>query len=389
MIRCIKTVFQATKSNINRLFECNQISAEIWNECLTTAKNYSLQNDDRWIGKTQLQAALKNKFPLHSQSVQSVCHKHLFSRESAHQAKNKGMNNKYPYKKKKYFNTKWVDQAFRIKGNTIELSLGILNNRRQQPIKITVPNLPDADIKEIELVFDRKLMIALSYDDGNATAENTGTAIVGVDLGEIHSITATTTENRAVIITGRKIRSIHRLRNKKLAEIQRLMSKCKKGSRQWKKYNRAKRYILSKSERQMNDAIHKTTRNFVQWCAANSVKEIVVGKVEGVQRNTRKKRSKKVSQKLSNWSFGKIQKQLTYKLEEHGTQVETIDESYTSQQCPCCSRRKKTSTRNYKCSCGYEEHRDVHGSKGILSKYLHGDIRYLGETKQVKYLRIA
>ena len=139
----------------------------------------------------------------------------------------------------------------------------------------------------------------------------------------------------------------------------------------------------------MNDAIHKTTRNFVQWCAANRVKEIIVGQVEGVQRNTRKKRRKVVSQKLSNWSFGKIQKQLAYKLEEYGTRVKMIDESYTSQQCPCCSRRKKTSTRKYTCSCGYEEHRDVHGSKGILSKYLYGNIRYLGETKQVKYLRIA
>ena len=115
----------------------------------------------------------------------------------------------------------------------------------------------------------------------------------------------------------------------------------------------------------------------------------VVGKVEGVQRNTRKKKREIVSQKLSNWSFGKLQKQMAYKLEEHGTVVETINESYTSQQCPCCRRRKKTSTRNYKCLCGYEEHRDVHGSKGILSKYLYGDIRYLGETKQVKYLRIA
>ena len=29
------------------------------------------------------------------------------------------------------------------------------------------------------------------------------------------------------------------------------MSRCKKGSRQWKKYNRAKRYVLSKSEAQL------------------------------------------------------------------------------------------------------------------------------------------
>ncbi|WP_025693115.1 RNA-guided endonuclease InsQ/TnpB family protein [Paenibacillus zanthoxyli] len=389
MIRCVKTAFHTSKLDLERLFACNRISAEVWNQCLLIAKHHALQDDGKWIGKTELQAALKNQFPLHSQSVQAVCHKYLYARDSAKQARRQGLPTKYPYKKKKHFNTKWVDQAFKIKANTIYLSLGIQNGKRQQPIKITVPRLPEADIKEIELVFDRKLMISMSYDDGQAAADNLGNQTAGVDLGEIHSITATTTENKSIIITGRKVRSIHRLRNKKLAEIQKFMSKCEKGSRKWKKYNRAKKYILSKSERQLNDAIHKTTRQFVEWCRENEVKEAVVGQVEGVQRNTKKKKRKIINQKLSNWSFGKIQKQLRYKLEAQGIIIKMIDESYTSGQCPCCGIRKKTSTRNYNCSCGYTEHRDVHGSRGILSKYLHGHIRYMGETKEIKYLRIA
>lgn len=374
---------------MDQLFACNRISAEIWNECLAIAKAYAGRNDGKWIGKSQLQAELKGKYPLHSQSIQAVCHTYLFARNSAHQAKSKGFTNKYPYKTKQHFNTKWVDQAFKIEGNTVLLSLGIQDGKRQKPIRITVAQLPNAEIKEIELVYDQKLMLSLTYDNGIASTENNGIHITGVDLGEIHSIAATSTENKSILVTGRQIRSIHRLRNKKIAEIQKLMSKCKKGSRQWKKYNRAKQFILSKSDRQLNDAIHKTTKNFVQWCVANRVKEVVVGQVEGVQRNTKGKRRKLVNQKLSNWSFGKIQKQLAYKLEEHGTSLTTIDESYTSQQCPCCPRRKKTSIRNYNCVCGYHEHRDIHGSKGILSKHLYGDIRYLGETKEKKYLRIA
>jgi putative transposase len=389
MIRCVKTAFRTSKADLDQLFACNRISAEIWNLCLLIAKNYSLQHDGKWIGQTKLQAALKHQFPLHSQSVQAVCHKYLFARDSAKQAKNQGLPAKYPYKNKTHFNTKWVDKSFHIEGNTITLSLGIQNRKRMQPITITVPGLPAADIKEIELVFDRKLMVSMSYDDGKEISVNQGSQVAGVDLGEIHSIAATTTENNSIIITGRKARSIHRLRNKKLAELQKRMSKCQKGSRQWKKYNRAKTYILSKSERQLKDVIHKTTKQFVEWCLENEVKEVVVGQVEGVQRNTKKKKRKTVTQKLSNWSFGKMKKQLGYKLEVHGTGMSTIDESYTSQQCPCCGRRKKTSTRNYSCSCGYNEHRDVHGSKGILSKHLYGDIRFLGETKSMKYLRIV
>jgi len=390
MIRCVKTAFRASKADLDRLFACNRISAEIWNQCLLIAKTYAKQHQGNWIGQTGLQSAMKHQqFPLHSQSVQAVCHKYLHARDGARKAKHQGLNAKYPYKTKNHFNTKWVDRAFKIKGNTIYLSLGIQNGKRQQPIKLTVATLPDAEIKEVELVYDRKLMISISYDDGKSPAINEGSEVAGVDLGEIHSITATTTANQSIMITGRKARSIHRLRNKKLAEIQRLMSQCTKGSRQWKKYHKAKRYVLSKSERQLNDVIHKTTRQFVQWCVEQDVREVVIGEVEGVQRHTKKKKRKSVTQKLSNWSFGKMRKQLAYKLEEHGTQVKSIDESYTSQQCPCCGRRKKSSARIYTCACGYEEHRDLHGSKGILSKYIHGDIRYRGETKTIKYLRIA
>lgn len=51
---------------------------------------------------------------------------------------------------------------------------------------------------------------------------------------------------KTTFMTNSKL-SIKRLRNKKLAQLQRKMSKCKKGSNQWKKYHRAKQFIMSKS----------------------------------------------------------------------------------------------------------------------------------------------
>lgn len=90
-----------------------------------------------------------------------------------------------------------------------------------------------------------------------------GTIFGSIDLGEIHTIAAYTKSENALIITGRKMRSVNRLRNKKLAELQRLMSKCKKGSKQYKKYNKAKRYILSKSEAQIKDILHKQLKTLL------------------------------------------------------------------------------------------------------------------------------
>ena len=236
------------------------------------------------------------------------------------------------------------------------MHMGTVDGKRQKPITIWVKNIPKKDIKEIEIIYDRKLMVSISYD---------------------------------VIITGRKLRSLHQLRNKRLAELQKLMSKCKKGSRKWKIYNKAKVFLLSKSDAQLKDALHKTTKNFVDWCIKNKVKEVVIGKIEGVQRNTKGKRSKKASQKLSNWSFGKLQKYLEYKLAQEGIALKKIDESYTTQTCPVCGRRKKPSTRTYKCNCGYISHRDIHGARNILSRHLYGEIKYLGEIRETKYLRIA
>lgn len=219
---------------------------------------------------------------------------------------------------------------------------------------------------------------------------------MSIDLGEIHTIAAVSENNQGIIITGRKLRSIKRLRNQKIKELQKKMSRCKKYSRQWKKYRKAMMYVLSKSEAQLKDGLHKTTRFFVDWCLENQAKEVFVGDVEGIQRNTankktnpvKKRRNKKLNQKLSQWQFGKLYKYLEYKLAAENINIKKVNEAYTSQTCSVCGRKKKVSGRVYKCHCGYSEHRDIHGAKNILSKEKYGEFRDF-VVNEIKYLRIA
>ena len=392
MYRTMKIPFKAKTRDIDRLFECNRIGGDIWNRCLLEAKQYALAHHGQWISKTKLQQSLKGKFPLHSQSVQAVAHQYLFSRDAAKQARRLGYGNKYPYRKKAHYNTKWVDQAFRINGNTISLSLGNWQGKRQRPIAVRVPKLPAGDIKEIELIYDRKLMLCVSYDDGQEPVlQNNPPCVAAIDPGEIHAIAAFCEKGNALIVTGRKQRAIHHFRHQKLKELQKKMSHCKKGSRQWKKYNQAKRYMLSKSDAQLKDAVHKTTKRFVDWCLEQAITEVAMGNPQGVQLSTRKKKKARRGQrqKLSNWTFGQTRAFLAYKLEAKGIVFAMQDESYTSQTCPVCQSRKKISSRHYKCRCGYEEHRDIHGARNILSKYCYDEIRHLCRTTQLTYLRIA
>ncbi|WP_144935113.1 RNA-guided endonuclease TnpB family protein [Paenibacillus sp. 32O-W] len=392
MIRAQIVRFHASKRDIERLYACNRESARVWNMCLQLAKNYHSEHR-KWISQSALQKQTKRQFHLHSQSIQAVCHKYLFAREAAHQAVRKGIKSaKYPYKIKKHYNTKWVKDGFKVFDNgKIALSMGIHERKREKPIVVHVASLPAGQIKEIELGYDHGLYLAISYEDGRKNKSYRKQQAIGVDPGEIHTLAAFREDGESLIITGRKVRSIHRFRNKKLAEIHRLQSKCKKGTRQWKKYQRAKQYIRSKSKRQLRDALHKTTKQFVDWCIQQSVSDVHLGDVEGVQRNTRKKNrvSRKQAQKLSNWSMGKVKQYLTYKLEREGIALHLVDESYTSQTCPVCRKRNQPASRNYRCMCGYKEHRDLHGARNILSQALYGEFLHFDVESKRKYLRIA
>lgn len=115
MIKTHKTAFKASNDTINRLFEMNRQSALVWNECLALAKEHH-QTSGTWLTKTELQKLTKKRFHLHSQSIQAVVHKYIEARTDAWKAQQKGLTKqRYPYKQKKHFNTKWAAQgAFRF-----------------------------------------------------------------------------------------------------------------------------------------------------------------------------------------------------------------------------------------------------------------------------------
>jgi len=392
MYRTMKTACMANRQTLERLFGVRRICGTIWNDCVQLARYY-YRIHGSWINQTTLQSELKGLYPLHSQTIQAVCHKFLHARDGVREARKVNKSIRYPYKEKFVFNPKWVDKSFALEGRKLTLSMGRWNRKQQDPIILTLASTPSGTVKEVELVYDGTWHACLSYEDGVQPTPVQGGSAAAVDLGEIHAIAAVCTNEEALVISGRKMRSIHRLRNQKVRELQILMSRCKKGSRKWRAYNRAQKYILARSERQLRDVLHKTTRAFVNWCVEQGVGHVAVGDVEGVQRcsskrNKRRKRtrSRQINQKLSNWSFGKLARQLQYKLEAAGISLSKENEAYTTQTCPVCGKRNKVRSRNYQCSCGYEQHRDVHGAGNILSQYMHGKFLEV-MIRNITYLR--
>ena len=82
--------------------------------------------------------------------------------------------------------------------------------------------------KEVALVFDRKWYVCLSYEDDLQIEEQKQGVTTSIGPGEIHSIVSVNENGDSLVITGRYMRSIHRLRNKKSKELQERMNRCEK-----------------------------------------------------------------------------------------------------------------------------------------------------------------
>ena len=198
--------------------------------------------------------------------------------------------------------------------------------------------------------------------------------VAGADLGEIHAVTAAT-DDKALLISGRSMRSISQYRAKMLAVLSKKMSRCKKGSRQWRKYKQARNRLRLKSNNQLEALEHKTTKEIISFLESEHVTHFVIGNVSGIEKNTKKntkkrrKNNKIRRQQMSLWNQGKIRQKLRYKAKLKGIIVEETEESYTSQSCPFCGGKHQANGREFTCSVHKTEiHRDVNGAQNIARK---------------------
>ena len=77
----------------------------------------------------------------------------------------------------------------------------------------------------------------------------------------------------------------------------------------------------------------------------------------------------KVVRQMCTLGHASIFEAVRNKCREYGTEFMEVKEHYTSQTCPCCGQRKKTSSETYRCDmCGLSCDRDIVGALGIFLK---------------------
>ena len=185
-----------------------------------------------------------------------------------------------------------------------------------------------------------------------STTEKTGTKVMGVDLGlKVPAVAVTDDEQVRFFGNGR--------RNK---YMKRQFRSERKALGERKKLN-AIRHSKDKEQRWMKDQDHKVSRQIIDFAKDNHISVIRLEKLANIRQTART--SRKNEKNLHTWSFYRLATFIEYKATLEGIQVEYVNPAHTSQTCPKCTERNKAKDRKYRCSCGFEKHRDIVGAMNI------------------------
>lgn len=362
--------------DLNRSQErlCHNLRKEAGRLWTDMVKAHVASRDGKWLSSRDLEIAFKNGYALHSQSIQALAQKLAANVETALVLIKENPDARLPYREKAFQTVIWKRDGIRLRDGVLILS----NGRGREPLSISLPErYQNYHIQQVELTWDvNHYCLCLNTDTGLTDAPLTERRkTLGVDMGEIHIAAAVTDKGESLVISGRVLRSVKRLRNKRHSQIASKKARCTKGSRRWKRLQKAKNKASSKFNRQQRDILHKASRQLVSFAKEKCVARIALGDVkdcaDGVSLGPQS------NQKISQWSHGQFGAYVTYKARFVGIATDYTPEHYTSKTCPFCGFRKKQAPRgrNFVCSgCGSKCHRDVVGGANIASRSRYGEL---------------
>ncbi len=351
-------------------------SGKLWNFCCETHKN-ARESKKAWPSKNSLQALTKSNFALHSQSIQMVCHAFLANVNTACQLKKMNKRIRLPYKQKKFYPLLWPKQAIKWKEGYLILPMG----RKGRPIRLKV-DLEKENIGASKIIWDDGYQLHVVIESSDVEVLKAPQVRATVDLGQIHLAAITTETGRSTVVSGRGIRTLKQQRNKLAGHLAKKQIRCSKGSRRWKKLQRAKRKVYTRTKRRVRDLRHKATSQVMEFCKEQGVTNLYVGNPEGVQK---KNSGRHQNQRMSQWEFGKDISYLEHKSKKMGIVCFNGSERGTSSCCPQCDHKQKVKGRLWQCRrCNLILHRDVVGSMNMFP--LGFGIK-IGIPSQITYLQ--
>jgi putative transposase len=363
------------------LREAQMEAGRLWTDIVGVHRK-AREDQTSWPTRDMLQKQTKGRYKLHSQTVQMICHQLLANVQATSERRRNEPSSRrwmrYPYKEKRFFPLYWPAQAVSYDKAAKCLVLPMGRGRKSLVFRLDLDFEPGG----VRLVWNEGYELHIVRSDIEQAKDAPGVNHATVDLGEIHQAAVATDTGEALVVSGRGIRSDKRLLSKQLGEIARKRSKCKKGSRQSLKLQRARQKRSLLTTRRIRDKRHKGTRKVIDFCVKHEVGELYMGDPRGVRKL---KSGRHHNQRIARWEVGKDMDYLGHKAERAGIACSTGDERGTSSRCPQCGHRHRPKGRTWQCKkCGFEGHRDIVGAANM---HVNGFGRKVTFPAQVTYRR--
>ncbi len=164
---------------------------------------------------------------------------------------------------------------------------------------------------------------------------------------------------------------------KKLARLQRQLSRKVKFSNNWQKQKRKIQCLHSRIANIRRDYLHKVTTTVsknhamivIEDLKVSNMSKSAAGTVSQPGRNVRAKSG--LNRSILDQGWYEMRRQLEYKQLWRGGQVLAVPPAYTSQRCACCghtAKENRLSQSQFRCQvCGYTANADVNGARNILA----------------------
>ncbi|EET7735124.1 IS200/IS605 family element transposase accessory protein TnpB [Escherichia coli] len=212
--------------------------------------------------------------------------------------------------------------------------------------------------------------ISFQVEIETAEPNHTSTTIVGLDAG---------VAKLATLSDGTVFEPVNSFQKnqKKLARLQRQLSRKVRFSNNWQKQKRKIQRLHSRIANIRRDYLHKVTTTVsknhamivIEDLKVSNMSKSAAGTVSQQGRNVRAKSG--LNRTILDQGWYEMRRQLEYKQLWRGGQVLAVPPAYTSQRCACCghtAKENRLSQSKFVCQvCGYTANADVNGARNILA----------------------
>lgn len=288
---------------------------------------------------------------VHSQVLQNISKRikdgytNFFARRKA------GLKAGLPRFKKygRYKSITYPQKGFKIEDGKLHLSkIGDIKINQHRPIKgqtktLTVKRMPSGKWYAF-------FSCIIEFDQKDKPFKD-----VGIDVG---------LNSYAVLSDGSNIDNprFYRKSEKRLAHLQRGMSRKKKGSNNWVKAKMRVARLHEQITNRRNDFLHKASRTIADTYETVYLEDL---KISNIVRNHC------LAKSISDAGWGNFIRMIAYKEEESGGQLVQVNPRNTTQNCSQCGEHveKTLSDRTHECPiCGLKMDRDQNAALNILER---------------------